>query len=224
MSPDPQESEIKVVLTKEDVARVRARLGEPQQTLRQISHFFETPQDHLAKAKLSLRVREECNLASGEEQLLLTVKGMGVRAGALMVRPEIESQLDPADWSGLREKQIHFADVELPPVHKLQKALGDIRPLDIEVMGHIENTREVYEFKGDKLTLEVLLDHTTYPDGTAEFEMESELSQSMAGRGARALRSLFEEIGIEWRPSTVGKYVRFRRKIDRDPDAARADG
>ena len=46
--------------------KVRARLGEPRRTLRQISHFFETPQDHLAKAKLSLRVREECDLAGGE--------------------------------------------------------------------------------------------------------------------------------------------------------------
>jgi uncharacterized protein YjbK len=223
MSPDPKESEIKVVLTDEDVVLLRARLGSPRRTLRQISHFFETPEDHLAKAALSLRVREECDLASGDEQLLLTVKGMGIRAGALMVRPEIECQLDPADWTGLREKQIHFADVDLPPIRKVRETLGDIRPLEIESMGHIENTREVYEFSHDKLTLEVLLDHTSYPDGSAEFEMESELAQAMAGRGARALRALFQELGIEWRPSTVGKYARFRRKIDRDPDAARGD-
>jgi len=223
MSPDPKESEIKVILTDEDVGLLRARLGDPGRTLRQISYFFETPQDHLAKAELSLRVREEHDVTSGDEQILLTVKGMGLRAGALMVRPEIECQLDPADWSGLRDKQIHFADVDLPPVHRLQQALGDIRPLDLESMGHIENTREVFEFSHDNLALEILLDRTKYPDGTAEFEMESELSQAMAGRGARALRGLFEEIGIEWRPSPVGKYVRFRRKIDRDPDAVRGD-
>jgi uncharacterized protein YjbK len=223
MSPDPKESEIKVVLADEEVTTLRARLGTPRRTLRQISYFFETPQDHLAKAELSLRVREECDLASGNEQLLLTVKGMSIRAGALMVRPEIECQLDPAEWSGLREKSMHFADVDLPPIHKVRETLGDIRPLEIESMGHIENTREVYDFSGDDLALELLLDHTSYPDGSAEFEMESELSQAMAGRGARALRSLFDELGIEWRPSTVGKYVRFRRKIDRDPDVARGD-
>jgi len=222
MSPDPQESEIKLVLTDEDVSRVQARLGSPQRTLRQVSHFFETPQNHLAKAELSLRVREERDLASGDEQLLLTVKGMGRRAGALMVRPEIESQLDPKDWSGLCEKKIHFADVDLPPVRKLQEALGDIRPLELESMGHIENKREVYNFARDKMSMEILLDRTSYPDGTDEFELESELSKAMAGQGARALRAFFDEIGVEWRPSTVGKYVRFRRKINRDPDAARA--
>lgn len=224
MSPDPKESEIKVILADEDVALLRARLGSPRRTLRQVSYFFETPQDHLAKAGLSLRVREESDLAGGDEQLLLTVKGMGVRAGALMVRPEIECQLDPADWSGLREKSMHFADIDLPPTRRLRESLGDIRPLEFESMGHIENKREVYDFSHDKLTLEVLLDHTSYPDGTVEFEMESELAQAMAGRGARALRALFDEVGIEWQPSTVGKYVRFRRRIDRDPDAARADG
>jgi uncharacterized protein YjbK len=224
MSPDQQESEIKVILTDEDVTRLRARLGSPRRTLRQISHFFETPQDHLAKAKMSLRVREECDLASGDEQILLTVKGMGVRAGALMVRPEIESQLDPKDWSGLRDKNMHFADIDLPPVKKLSDTLGDLRSLSIDCMGHIENEREVFDFSADDLDLELLLDRTSYPDGTAEFELESELAQSMAGHAARALRALFGEIGVEWRPSAVGKYVRFRRKIDRDPDAARAEG
>ena len=58
MSPDPKESEIKVILTDEDVALIRARLGSPGRTLRQTSYFFETPQDHLAKAELSLRIRE----------------------------------------------------------------------------------------------------------------------------------------------------------------------
>ena len=35
MSPDPKESEIKVILTDEDVALMRARLGDPGRTLRQ---------------------------------------------------------------------------------------------------------------------------------------------------------------------------------------------
>ena len=223
MSPDPKESEIKVTLVEAEVARVRERLGEPLRTVRQLSYFFETPQDHLAKAELSLRVREQSNLAGGDEQILLTVKGMGRRAGALMVRPEIECQLDPSDWAGIQDRRVHFGDIELPPIMKLRKALGDLKGLDLELMGRIENIREVYNMRAEELELELLLDHTLYPDGSGDFEIESELSQSMAGRAARALRALFEELDIDWRPSPVGKYIRFRRKIDRDPDAARAD-
>ncbi len=231
MPHEPKETEIKVLLTEDEAERLRARLGPPVRTLRQVSHFFDTPQDHLAGQKLSLRVREESSLSTdgdADEELTLTVKGAGMRAGALFVRPETEAQFDREVWDRVREGGLNLAAVDAPPMHRLREIFGklgqDIEELELAPLGFIENTREVYELRagppqdapGGHIDLELLLDHTTYPGGKADYEMESELPQSMAGQGARALRSLFEELGVEWRPSDVGKYVRFRRHIGRD--------
>jgi hypothetical protein len=51
-------------------------------------------------------------------------------------------------------------------------------------------------------------------------ELEIEMPRAAAGKAARALRTLFAENSIDWRPAEVGKYVRFRRKIGRDPAAS----
>ena len=221
MASEPQESEIKVLVTDEEAGRLRERLGSPVRTFRQISYFFETPQDHLAKERLSLRVREESDISGGGERIVLTLKGGGIRAGALMVRPEFESDLDPGTWEEVRRGELSLAKLDLPSINRLRESVAGIADMELAPLGHIDNTREVFDFKADDIALEVLLDHTTYPDGSASFEIESELSPAMAGQGAKALRSLFDEIGAEWRPAEVGKYVRFRRKIGRDPDAVR---
>lgn len=223
MSPEPKESEIKLLITTEEAERIRERLGAPAQTLRQINHYFETPQDHLAKAEVSLRVREESDIAGGGTDILLTVKSAGLRAGALMVRPESEIQLDPSAWDDLREGRLHFAQLDLAPIKKLRESIGDLDALPLEMLGRVENMREVYEFNSGEMALEVLIDRTTYPDGATDIELESEVPQAKAGQGARTLRALFDELGVDWRPAEVGKYVRFRRRIGRDPDAARGE-
>ena len=223
MSPEPKESEIKLLITTEEAKRIRERLGAPAQTLRQVNHYFETPQDHLAKAKVSLRVREESDIGGGGTDILLTVKSGGLRAGALMVRPESESQLDPSAWDDLREGRLHFAQLDLAPIKKLRESIGGLDALPLEMLGRVENMREVYELNSGEMALEVLIDRTTYPDGATDIELESEIPQARAGQGARALRGLFDELGVDWRPAEVGKYVRFRRRIGRDPDAARGE-
>ncbi len=221
MVSDPQESEIKILVTDEEAGRLRERLGTPVRTFRQISYFFETPQDHLAKERLSLRVREESDISGGDERIVLTLKGGGLRAGALMVRPEIESDLDPGTWKEVLGGTLSLAKLDLPSIRRLHESVAGLADMELSPLGSIDNTREVFDFEADDIALEILLDHTTYPDGSASFEIESELSPAMAGQGAKALRSLLDEIGAEWRPSEVGKYVRFRRKIGRDLDAVR---
>jgi inorganic triphosphatase YgiF len=213
----PEESEIKVLLKEEEADLLRARLGTPARTLRQISHFFETAQDHLARKEIALRLREESQPDESKRQLLLTVKEGGVRAGALMVRPEYESHIDQRLWDELMSGGKHFAEVDLPPIHRLKELLGDLSYLEIEDLGQIVNVREVYDLSADGLEMEVLLDRTEYPNGTYDVELETEMPQGIAGKAARVLRNLFAEAGIDWRPSEVGKYVRFRRKIGRDP-------
>ncbi|MHC4251243.1 MAG: CYTH domain-containing protein [Planctomycetota bacterium] len=216
-SPELKESEIKVQVTEEEAGRLRGRLGDPVQTLKQLSYFYESPQDHLAKATASLRVREESDLSRGDTQILVTVKGSSQRAGALMVRPEVESQLEQGTWDELRSGKARFASLDLPPIEKLREMVADLDEIELSLLGSIENRREVFKLEADDISLDLLLDSTKYPDGTIDFEIEAEIPQAMAGRGARALRLLFDELGMEWRPSEVGKYLRFRRKIGRDP-------
>jgi inorganic triphosphatase YgiF len=221
-----KESEIKLLLGDEDARALRGRLGDPSRVLRQVSHFYDTAEDHLARAGVSLRVREESVAASheggaapgpGAGRVLLTVKEAGLRAGALMVRPEVESEVARSDWEDVRLRRKRFAELDLAPVGRLKELLGGLDGLDLAPLGRIENRREVYNLRAEEMTFEVLLDRTLYPDGCVEFELESELAQAAAGEGARVLRRLFEELGIDWRPADVGKYVRFRRRIGRDP-------
>ncbi len=226
--PDvPSESEIKIILGKEETERLRARLGEPVQRLRQVNHYYETPENHLARARVSLRLREETEVgtpgragdgaapAAEAPRFLLTVKEAGLRAGALMVRPELESELDGDAWAALRGGSTHFAELDLPPIHRLREAVDGFPGLALAELGTVKNLRDVFGLEDESIAMEILLDRTAYPDGSQEFELECELPQADAGRGARVLRGLFDELDIDWRPSQVGKYVRFRRKIGR---------
>jgi len=219
MSHDvPEESEIKVLVSERDVSALRARLGRPVRRLHQVSYFYETPQDDLARAGVSLRVREESDESdAASARVTLTAKEAGVRAGALMVRPEFESRLDAGAWAEIRSGRRSFAELDLPPIRRLKELLGDLARLDLQPLGQIVNEREVYDFDAEGMRLELLLDHTTYPDGASEYELETELAQAAAGKGARALRNLFAELAIEWCPASEGKYVRFRRRIGRYP-------
>ena len=224
--PDvPSESEIKIALDQGETERLRGRLGEPVRKLRQVNHYYETSEDHLARARVSLRVREETDVGTDRLRLLLTLKEAGLRAGALLVRPEFESELGEDAWAAVKDGSMHFADLDLPPIHRLadvlQETVPDLSGLALAELGTVENVREVFDFADKSLSMEVLLDRTAYPDGTEEFELECELPPSDAGQGARVLRGLFEELGIDWRPSQVGKYVRFRRRIGRDVEEAR---
>ena len=224
----PSESEIKVSLARSEEERLRGRLSElvggPVQRLRQVNHYFETSEDHLARARLSLRVREEAEVGSEagspeDPRFLLTVKEAGLRAGALMVRPELESEIDRPAWDALREGRMHFAELDLPPIRRLREAVqgvgAELDGLDLAPLGTAENVRDVFRLERESLAMEILLDRTRYPDGSEDLELECELPQADAGQGARVLRGLFDELGIEWRPSEAGKYVRFRRRIGR---------
>jgi uncharacterized protein YjbK len=212
-----QESEIKVILTEEEAGRLREHLGAPARTVHQISYFFETPQDHFASKEIALRLREEHQPGDSKQQLLLTVKEAGVRAGALVVRPEYECHLDRTLWDGLLSGARKFHEVDLPPIRRLKAVLGKLEYLEIEKLGQIANTREIYDYAGDGMALELLLDRTVYPNGSFDTELESEMPQGVAGKAARLLRTLFAQTGIDWRPAEDSKYARFRRRIGRDP-------
>jgi uncharacterized protein YjbK len=224
--PDvPSESEIKIALDQGETERLRGRLGEPVRRLRQVNHYYETAEDHFARARVSLRVREETDAGTDQLRLLLTVKEAGLRAGALLVRPEYESELSQDAWAAVKDGSMHFADLDLPPIHRLaevfRKTAPDLSDLAFAELGSVPNVRVVFDFADESLSMEILLDRTTYPDGSEEFELECEIPPSDAGQGARVLRGLFEELEIDWRPSQVGKYVRFRRRIGRAVEDAR---
>ncbi len=225
-----EESEIKLRLTEDEIARLRPRLGEPVTRLRQENYFYETAEDHLSRKRVSLRVREEFSMGQEDaaRSILLTVKEAGVRAGALMVRPEVECDLDRPAWEELRRGDRRFQDLDLSPILRLKEIVPGFEELELALLGTFETERDVFSFTPPKvrtrsgthlwaegMVLEILLDKSFFPGDTVEWELETELPQADAGRGARILRALFEEVGIDWRPSEHGKYIRLRRKIGR---------
>jgi uncharacterized protein YjbK len=144
-----QESELKVRLSAEDAGAVAQKLGAPTARLRQENFFYETADDALAKAGLSLRVREQFALpdCGSPREIILTVKEAGVRAGALMVRPETECALARADWDAIRSEKKRFAELDLNPIRRLRERLPDFDALALQLLGTFETERDVYRYE-----------------------------------------------------------------------------
>ena len=158
---------------------------------------------------------ETTNHGTGAPKFLLTVKETGLRAGALMVRPELESEIDEELVRAIRGGPVQFAELDLPPIHRLREAVEGFAGLTLAELGSVGNLRDVFGFEHESGSLEILLDRTTFPDGSEEFELECELPGALAAQGARILRELFDDLGMDWRPSEAGTYARFRRRIGR---------
>lgn len=208
-----REAEIKVRLTKDEFDRLRSCLGNSSRRIIQTNYYFDSPQGHLDKAEVYLRVREEFDPTDKLARFLMTVKGPSMSAGALMIRTEVEAFITSDAWSGFRFGTLRFADVDLPPVKKLREMVPTLDEIDLNLLGRVENLREVFSFEVDSISLELELDTSRYPDGSTSFEVEAEVSQKMAGIGARALRSLFDELGVAWKPSEGSKHDRFRQRL-----------
>ena len=190
------ETEIKLSLTRGEHARLKAAWGPAADVLEQESFFFDTAEGLLRKKRLALRFRRE------GARCFLTLKGAGKREGATYSRPECETEISLEQGRALRDGR---PDWKAGPLAELERALG--KRTALTVVGRIFNAREVFRVRG----MEVLLDETSFPDGSRSCELECETEPASAPRAEQILREELARAGVGWKPSPMGKYARLLR-------------
>ena len=83
------------------------------------------------------------------------------------------------------------------------------------MIGSTRNIRRTFRqtIAGRDYTIE--LDHTIFPDGTEDFELEVETGPDTIPVVESYLRKLLKELRIPWKIQRLGKVTRFYRALKR---------
>ncbi len=179
-----KEIELKYVLHGAEVYhRVMMSLVEQgaqhMDTLRQRNSFYDSIGQEFAQARVTLRLRSERSLVSGEKRWVFTAKGKKERVAiaALASRPEFEclcSREEAADVMNLKLRDIiKSLGTDFEAFYSKQIKLINLKNIDWLSYGGFENLRQVWRLPEHGITCE--LDRTIYPDRSMRYELEIEL-------------------------------------------------
>ncbi|WP_332817822.1 CYTH and CHAD domain-containing protein [Sphingopyxis sp.] len=199
------EVELKLELSRDAAEKVESSelLGGAPQKIKQFAIYFDTPDQHLAKAGFSLRIRR-----SGKKRIQ-TIKADGMKAAGLFVRPEWERPVDD-DTPILDEKS--------PLAAFLGDDVAAIAPV-FEVKVH----RALWVVAEGEAIIEVVLDRGEVVAADRRSEIcEIELELKSGDRAA--LFDLARKIdGVaEFRLGVSSKAERGYRLIGRHADMVKA--
>jgi len=170
-------------------------LGEPEDLVEQINHYFESPDGRIPGDRGAIRLRLEKGRA------IFTVKLGGMVEAGLVRAREFEEP-----WQGQPDRMPpspeEFWSGGYAGMEALAGAFGSRFP--VAWVGKMTNVRKIYRTPGG-LRLEV--DASLYPDGSEDFEVELE-TQDPEGDRSR-LERLLEAAGVRAQPQTATKYQRF---------------
>jgi len=198
----PMERELKFRLpSREAYEAVRDALGPPRERLEQTNWYF-SPAGPAASSlpPLSVRVREEAG------RLVLSVKLGRKLTGAYFETEETEAELSPAEWADVLAGRQEVAALDSPPARIIAGLAVKLRP-----QGSVRNLRLSWPAEvlglaggGDE---ELILDATSYPDGSADWEIEFETDNPAPAE--KAIRALLSRLGIDPEPQEQTKHERF---------------
>ncbi len=196
------ERELKLRLADESAwAEVRAALGTPKATRRQVNTYFDTPDGRLRVARnLMVRVRE----AGGAVRL--QVKDRIEASDGLLTSRERQAELTAAQWEAVHRGRTALTGLHVPLCVALFAEVG----APLHPLGSMVNTRDVFDLSGGYVCE---LDRTELPGGGLDFEIEIELvAPAHTLEGARA--ALEAVAGpLDTTPSSP-KYARFLDALD----------
>jgi len=226
------ETEFKLLLSsEEDVVALRTALPIGPDTdcrvVEQVNHFFDSPERVLGAARCALRLRSE------DGSWTLTAKGPDLsleQEEALSSRAEEECGIDAATARSILAGQSSPLEVliegrtiqhpglpSVPPQVPPGGLLAEMRELcashTLRHLGSFENRRTRIgpvnlASSAPPLELVFEFDHTRFPGGRVDRELEVEIPPQCAAAAAEALHALVERAGVAWRPATP-KAARF---------------
>lgn len=185
------EIEFKNLLTKEQYETLLAAFEvAPQQIVRQVNHYFDTPTAHLKQLASGLRIRQfpdeiECTLKekSGEHAHLETTDSLTKEQAALM----LAGGLVPAPSVNARLQSLHIPTEQLT------------------LSGTLTTDRVEIDYKGGLL----VLDHSFYLH-CDDYEVEYETNDETFGKNIFA--ELLQQFHIPPQP-TPKKLARFMQAL-----------
>ena len=186
----PEEIEIKLNLENEtNYLKLHERFGRGIEPRRQDNHFFDSPDMRLAASGWALRIRLEAGRA------LMTAKSSASGGGgALAVRHEIETALDPDRARAMIDNGLMFGDIP----DTIRDALGNL-PADLALTagtGFVNYRTDIGIETGHAL-LRVEIDRTCFNDGRIDYELELELEDRADYPDALGrLTAVFENMGL----------------------------
>jgi inorganic triphosphatase YgiF len=159
----------------------------------QMNHFFDTDDRRFLSSKWVLRLRSE------EDRSFLTLKGRASICGSVYTRPEIEDEISPK-MAAVLVRGFSPSDFQFETCRKTKELFGDVTLLPF-----MRFTNERTKIPWRSHTIE--LDRTSIR-GAVFYELEAETDADHAESLEREIRTMFENNGWPFRPSTMSKFRR----------------
>ena len=203
------------------LADLLAALPPATWVLEQTNHYFLDPGGRLADVRVMVRVREETRcpgpgwVGSPPERsmhVVLTIKRRAASRDGYFQAEEREEVLPVPLW---RRVQAGSLALTALPSALITELAREHQLTSLTEHAASRNLRRVVPLEG--FTLE--LDHTTYPDGSDDCEVEVETDRPEQARAL--LLRVAASAGVRLTPQTKGKYARLRARLRAMP---RGDG
>jgi len=208
MSKEPniaREIEIKLDLGSfTNYLKLLGFLGQIEHEEQQQNAFFDTDDRKLAKAGWALRVRVE------KKRGLVTIKSIPVKPGLAVVRQEIESEIPRRDAINILNDAMDVMILEVMPIDYIKDKIAKVK---VTPLVRFDNLRQKKLFKIDDSSYMLEIDKTEFNDGSSDYELELELSDtSRIDIVEAALRRLFSQLGIPFVKQKESKFARALKK------------
>jgi len=208
MSKEPnigREIEIKLDLGSfTNYLKLLGFLGQIEHEELQQNGFFDSEDRKLAKAGWALRVRVE------KKRGLVTIKSIPVKPGLAVVRQEIETEIPRRDAVAILNGDMDVMSLQVIPVDYIKDKIAKVK---VAPLVKFDNLRQTKLFRIDDSSYMLEIDKTEFSDGSNDYELELELSDtSRIDIVEAALRRLFSQLSMPFVKQSESKFGRALKR------------
>lgn len=179
------------------------------------NYYFDTPRFDLLRTGVSLRLRSRDGVWFCTYKCRIKGKLFVQRREGALINEEYEDCIDTVLAESVVKGERSIFSIPLDFLTQLKKDID--LPADIcdavQCFGGMQVTRTKTTIVPYAVPLEC--DHIVYDDGAEEFEIESETDNLMLAESV--IGTLFRQNGIEVRPNSTPKIIRFLSRNNPDP-------
>jgi uncharacterized protein YjbK len=179
-------------------------LGQIEHEELQQNGFFDSEDRKLAKAGWALRVRAE------KKRGLVTIKSIPVKPGLAVIRQEIEAEIPRRDALDILDGDTDVMSLHVMPIEYIRDKITKVK---VGTLVKFDNLRQTKLFKIDDFSYMLEVDKTEFSDGSSDYELELELSDTSRIEAVEAaLRRLFSQLNIPFVKQDESKFGRALKK------------